>query len=226
MKLMINVISIALCAASALAQSTSPGTSQPKPIPPMANTLAAPNVTPVLSQIDTTVQNAMIDLGKLRINKWKADAQQKQQAQSDAASVERNIRYALPGMMSQVRSDPQNVVALFRLYRNVNALYDVFSALAESAGAFGPKDEFRPLATDGTNLDAARRRLGDDMESLASFAQGQLNDFRATQQQAQAAPAPPKKIIVDDETPKTKTHKKKASGAAPASTAQPAPTQQ
>jgi hypothetical protein len=226
MKLTVTAVFIAFCAASTLAQVASPSVSQPAPIPAMPSALTPPSFAPVLAQINTTVQSAMLDLGKLRINKWKADSQQKQQAQSYAASVEHNIREALPGMTAQVRSDPQNVAASFRLYRNLNALYDVFSALTESAGAFGPKDEFQALATDANNLDAARRQLGDDVERLAAFNETQLRSLRSErQQQTQATAAPTKTIVIDDETPKkTKkapTKKKKQ----PATPAQPTTTQ-
>jgi hypothetical protein len=223
MKLMIAAVVIALSGSvCALAQTASPNVSQPTPIPPMSSAAAAPNLTPVLAQIDTTMQSVMLDLGKLRIEKWKANAREKQQAQSNAESVERNIREALPAVIAQVRADPQSVPASFKLYRNLNALYDVFSTLTDAAAAYGPKEEFQALTADANNLEAVRRKLGDDVESLATYTQTQLKNLQAVQQQATAA-APPKKTVVDDdETPKKKTVKKKK----PATTTQPTTTSQ
>ena len=173
-----------------------------------------PDVTPVLAQIESSMQRALSDLGRLRVNKWKTDSQQKQEAESNAASLQRNMQEALPGLIAQVRSDPQNVGNSFKLYRNLNALHDVISSLTESAGAFGPKEEFQALAADVNDFDTARRTLADHVERLATFTQAQLTGLRAEQQQiraaaAAAAAAPPRKIIVDDETPKKKTTRKK-----------------
>ncbi len=179
-----------------------------------------PDVTPVLAQIESSVQRSLSDLGRLHVNKWKTDSQQKQQAESNTTSLQRNMQVALPGLIAQVRSEPQNVGNSFKLYRNINALYDVLSSLTESAGAFGPKEEFQALATDVNDFDTARRTLADHVESLATFTLAQLNSLRAEQQQiraaaaAAAAAAPPKKIIVDDETtPKKKTVRKKTAPA-------------
>jgi len=41
-------------------------------------------------------------------------------------------------LLQRIKASPSSLNANFRLYRNMNALYDTFSALAESAGAFGP----------------------------------------------------------------------------------------
>src|SRR2546423_45334 len=76
----------------------------------------------------------------------KADSADKQQAQANADSVERNLTAALPGMISAVRTAPQDMAANFKLYRNMNALYDVMKTLTEASAAFGQKQDYQTLA--------------------------------------------------------------------------------
>ena len=70
---------------------------------------AAPNagdLAGLLSKIDQTAQAASMDVARLRIERWKADSSDKQQAQANADSVQRNMTAALPGMTSAVRTSP------------------------------------------------------------------------------------------------------------------------
>jgi hypothetical protein len=161
----------------------------------------------------------------MRIEKWKADTGTKQQAQANADSVQRNLTTALPVLISDVRSAPQDLGAEFRLYRNLVALYDVFTSLTESTGAFGSKSDYDALAQQLSVFDSVRHNLGNALEGLASSTQSELAQLRnqvRTMQQAAAPAPPPKKVVVDDNEPvKKTTHKKKpaASGsAAPSST--------
>jgi len=152
----------------------------------------------------------------MRIDKWRADANSKQQAQSNADSIQRNLTEALPALISAVRSAPQDVNAEFKLYRNLNALYDVFASLTESAGAFGPRSDYDALARQLAVIDSIRRSLGDSLENLTAATQSEINHLRTQvktlqQKAATTPPAPVKKVIVDDTEPpkKTTTHKKK-----------------
>ncbi len=160
------------------------------------------DVASTLQQIEQTAQAAALDLARLRVDKWKADGAIKDQAQANADSLSRNLTAALPGLVSSVRTTPQSMVASFKLYRNLNALYDVFEGLAESAGAFGSKQEFETLSQHVQALDTYRRALGDYMEALAAAKEAELTRARAG---GTATPATrPKKIIVDNgPTPKT-----------------------
>jgi len=215
-------VSLALTLAlTAAGQVAAPPSVQSNRTPPGAVTApAAPSfndIIPLLSQLEQAAQTANMDAGKLRVDKWKTDSAIKQQSQANVTSIQRNITSALPGMIQQVRSDPQSMAGVFKLYRNVSALYDVLSSLTESAGAFGPKNEFQMLAADATRLDAVRRTLGDRMEGLASYKDSEVTRLRT--QVAQARPAAPTKKIVDDNQPTKKTARKKKP-AKPAATPQ------
>lgn len=174
------------------------------------------SILPQLDHLQSAAAQANAALGYMRIEKWKADANSKQQAQSNADSIQRNLTQALPALIGAVRAAPQDVNAEFKLYRNLNVLYDVFVSLTESAGAFGPKSDYDALVRQLAVIDSVRRSLGDSLENLTAASQSEINQLRTQvqtlQQKAAAAPpAAPKKVIVDDTEPakKTSTHKKK-----------------
>jgi len=173
---------------------------QPAPAAPAAD------LSPVLAQVEQMAQAATADIGRLRIDKWKTDSAGKEQSRANAQSLERNLSDALPGMVAQVRTSPQSLAAIFKLYRNLNALYDVLSALAESAGAFGPKADYDALAAHASSLDSLRRTMADYLESLAAARDAEIAGLRA-----RAATAPPKKIVIDQNSPPKRSRKKKAS---------------
>jgi len=222
MKIGLSLLYLSFAVASVLAQTPAvPSSNAGTPNPNPGSTGSAPmtSVLPDLDRLQTAASQVAIDLGHMRIEKWKADGQSKQQAQANAESVQRNLTSALPGLIENVRSAPQDLNANFKLYRNLNALYDVFGSLTESAGAFGPKSDYEALAQQLGVIDSVRRDLADALERLTSFTQYELNQLRSqirAQQQAAAAAAavaPPKKIMVDDTEPPKKSANKKKKGA-------------
>jgi hypothetical protein len=187
----------------------------PAPAAPAAGGTPTAQVIPELDRLQALSSATISAISQMKIEKWKADGNSKGQAQANAESIERNLGSALPGMISGVRSAPQDLAAEFKLYRNVNALYDVMSSLTESAGAFGPKGDYEALAQQLDRLDSVRRSLGDTLEQLTAATQAQLDQLRTQVKtlQTQAIAAPPKKVVVDDTEPAKKgssSHKKKA----------------
>ncbi|HEV2113017.1 MAG TPA: hypothetical protein VGR50_02640, partial [Terriglobales bacterium] len=151
------------------------------------------------------------------------------QASANAQSLMRNLSGALPEMIGGVRNAPNSLAPAFKLYRDLSALYDVFSSVTESAGAFGQKEDSRALARDGQALDTARRALGDYLESTAAIKDTQLHDLQARAAAAAAKPAQVTKVIVDDAEPAKPIHKKKKvvkPTSQPLSTPQNSPPQQ
>jgi len=165
----------------------------------------------ILTQVKQTAQNMQADLEKTRIDRWKTDSSTKRQTQANVESIQRNLQSALPGTISQLSNSPEDLAASFKLYRNLDALYDVFGSVVESTGAFGSKDEFQSLSNDMTGLENARRSLAERLQKLASAKEDELGRLRTQVKTLQAAPPPPpKKIIVDDtEPPKKPVAKKK-----------------
>lgn len=183
----------------------------------------------LLAGLEQTSQTAQTDLGKLRIEKWKMDSGYKKQTLANADSVRRNLQSALPEIMTQLRNSPEDLGASFKLYRNLDALYDVLGNLTESAGAFGSKDEFQSLSNDLNAFERSRRAFADRMEGLSIAKEAELSQLRTQVKTLQAAtpPPPPKKIVVDDNAPPKPVAKKKKpvpkppTASAPASTTPP-----
>jgi len=207
-----------IVAACFLAYSWQHLAAQTSPAPSMQTSAANIDVSSLLAKIDQTSQSASVDIARLHIEKWKADSSDKQQAQANADSVQRNMTAALPGMISAVRSSPQDMAATFKLYRNLNALYDVMKTLTEASAAFGPKQDYQSLAQYADAMDGHRRNLADYMETLAASKDAELARLRS-QAKTQVADAPAKKVIIDDNAPAAKkTAKKKSAKATPSAT--------
>jgi len=187
---------------------------------------AAPNAgqfAQILGAIDQFSQQANLDLARLRIEKWKTGSDHKQQAQDNADALMKNLSSALPGMVSAARANPSSLAPSIKLYRDLNALYDVFSALTEYANSFAPKDEYSALANDQQALDASRRAMGDYLENLAGYTDSRVAQLPAAAANA-ANPSGAKRIIVDDDEP-ARPVKKKKSAAKPQTAKKPAQSQ-
>ncbi len=183
-----------------------------------------PDITPTLDALEQTARNGVSDISHLRIEKWKADSTSRKNAQSDSDSIQRNMSSALPELIAKVRSAPQDLNANFRLYRNLNVLYEYFVRFTETAGAFGSREDFDTLSHDLQGLENARRGMADRVDSLSSSAQTELTQYRAQFRAAQAAATapPPKKIVIDDSDSEKKPAKKKKPAAKPATPGQDA----
>jgi hypothetical protein len=175
----------------------------------------------LLAQLEATSKSTQADLAKLRIEKWKTDGGTKKQALGNVDSIQRNLQSALPEMIAKVRNAPEDVPATFKLYRNLDALYDVMGSVVESTGAFGSKDDFQGLANDLSSFEGTRKQIAGRMENLATSKEQEIVRLRADLKTAQAAipVAPPKKVVVDDnEPPKKPAVKKKPVAKKPAGT--------
>jgi hypothetical protein len=183
----------------------------------------------LLAQLESTSKATQDNLTKIRIEKWKTDGSTKKQTLGNVDSIQRNLQSALPEIIGQVRNSPEDLPATFRLYRNLDALYDVMTSVAESAGAFGPKDDFQSLSNDLSSFEGTRRQLADRIANLAAAKEQEIVRLRSDLKTAQAA-TPPKKTVVDDEEPAKKPVKKKTTtkkpATTPATTPQAAPAQQ
>jgi len=189
-----------LCA-GLVAQAPAPAASQP----------ASPELNAIISDVQKVALSSNGDLGKLRIEKWKADGPQKQQMEKVTESLQRNINNAIPGLISDLQADPNSVSKAFKLYHNLNVVYEFMSPLAEVTGEYGKKEEYEPLAKDAAALDKVRQNLSDYVERTATTLDAQVKRAATAAPPQTNASQQPKKIIVDDDTPKKtkKTVKKK-----------------
>jgi len=197
----------ALATAAAFGQQAA---TSPAAAPPPVAYASVSELNGILDQLKQTAAAMQADLGSTRIERWKTDASNKRQTQANVDSIQRNLKEALPEITAQLSASPENMAASFKLYRNLDALYDVFGAVVESAGAFGSKDEFQGLSNDMSGLETARRAMAERIQKLAGAKEEELARLRTQVKTLTAAPPPPpKKIIVDDTEPAEKPAKKK-----------------
>ena len=181
------------------------------PAPPVSYS-SINELNQILGNLQQASQSTLADLGHLRIDKWKTDSGTKRQTEADVESIQKNLQNALPGILNELKASPENVALTFKMYRNLDALFDVTSSVVESAGAFGNKDEFQGLNRDLGALQDSRRAFADRMDRIALAKETELGQLRTALQTARAE-ATPKKTVVDDTAPPPKkpvTRKKPA----------------
>lgn len=205
--LFLSLLAVAT-AASQVSTSNQPASSAPVPY------ASASQVNQLLSALEQASQQTQVDLARLRVDRWKADSNTKRQTQADIDSIERNLKMALPDMIAQLRAAPEDLAPTFKLYRNLDALYDVFGSIVENTGAFGTKDDYEIVGGDLTAFEKSRRTFADRMDTLAGTKDGEIIQLRTQLRtlQATAKPTPsPKKTVVDDTEPPKQPAKKKSS---------------
>jgi hypothetical protein len=201
MKVRVFLLGPALAAMS-LAQSAPANQPVAETAPAAASSA---QVNGLLERVNKTAQSMQANLSAMRIDRWKTDTNTKRSTEGDVDSLQRNLKDALPEIMSQLRNAPDSLPATFKLYRNLDALYDVFSSVTESAGAFGSRDDYQALANDLDDLEKTRRALAERMDALSTSKESEITALHVQLHDAQAklaeAPPPPKKVVDDNEAP-------------------------
>jgi hypothetical protein len=169
------------------------------PAPPVSYS-SINELNQILGNLEQTSQATQTDLSHLRIDKWKTDGNTKKQTESDVESIQRNLQNAMPALLNALKGSPENLAQTFKVYRNLDALYDVISSVVESTGAFGSKEEFQALNRDLGALQESRRAVADRMDRVASAKETEIGQLRTALQTARAE-ATPKKTVVDDTAP-------------------------
>ncbi len=180
----------------------------------------------MLTQLEAASKSTQGDLSKLRIDRWKMDGSSKKQMLANIDSIQRNLQDALPEIILQLRAQPEDLPATFKLYRNLDALYDVLGNVVEVTGAFGSKDDFQSVSNDLSGFESGRKQLAQRIDTLSSAKEAEIVRLRTDLKTAQAAiPAtPPKKIVVDDTEPPKKPVKKKPKPKTPPANTPPGQT--
>jgi hypothetical protein len=217
MKFALAVVILALSAALSSAAQTS-NVSAPEP--------SAPSLDSIVLEIQQAVQAADVDLARLRIEKWKAETSEKAQMQQLADSLHKNITHAVPDLVSAVRASHGGVSATFKLYHNINVVFEYLDSLTDAAGSMGRSEEYESLSRDTAALDKARQHLSTYIEQAAASLESEARAAAAASASTAPAATPqatPKKIVVDGDTAPKKpatTKKKKTSASSPT----PSPT--
>ena len=224
------IIILLFCAGSgAMAQTQT----QASPNPQNRPAAQAPDLNAIVLQVQQATSSASMNIGKLRIEKWKTDSGQKQQLQQIADSLQKNIANAMPGLINDVSGSKGSALASFKLYHNLNVLYEFLSGLADAAGSLGKREEYEPLAADAAAIDTARQNLSSYIEQTMGKLESANHPLAGTTpaQSHQAGTVVPgrKVVVIDDTDPappkkRAKPTKKKAS-TPPAAPASAPPTQ-
>ena len=201
-------LSIAYCQTAA-----SPATSsnQSAPAAPKPSEL----LNPTLSQINQTIV-------ALNISRWKAPGEVRSASQQNADSIQRDLSGTLPGLLSTADAAPASVSAVFPVYRNIDALYDVLLRISETAELAAPQNEISSLSSALSKLESARTDLANAILNASKNTETEVVKLQASIQQAAAAhPAPPPTTTVVDDGPAktTPAKRKKKPAPAPATTA-------
>jgi hypothetical protein len=190
----------------------------------------ASDLNAIVLQVQQATSSATVNISKLRIEKWKTDSGQRQQLQQVADSLQKNIANAVPGLVNEVSSSKGSALSSFKLYHNLNVLYEFLSGLADAAGSLGRREEYEPLAADAAAIDTARQNLSTYIEQTVGKLEAENRPAAGTTalqgRQSPGTVVPGKKVVVIDDTDpppakkRVKPTKKKASNppAAPAST--------
>jgi cytochrome c556 len=185
------------------------------------------SMVPELDKLGTAASQATEVIGRMRMDKWKASGETKSAAQADAKAVQRNLTSAMPGMIGAVRAAPNDLNAGFKLYRNLNALHEVFATVVDATRLYGTRADYDALSEQMRTFESVRRKLGEGLEQLTAEAQHNLDQLRAqikVQQDqlsvSEAATADARKQLelAQAELAKKAAPKKKAGAKKPAAT--------
>lgn len=190
---------------------------------PPASQLQVPSLHALLTETQRVTSATNDDIGRLRVDRWKTDATQKQQFQKIADSLQRNLTTAVPSLTTEVRGAPDSVAKMFKLYNNMTVVYEYLGNLTEASGDLGRREEYDPLSRDLADLAALRQNLAAYIEQTASTLEGVAKQAAASQAASKAVQPPPKKIIIDNGDPAADTKPTPKKAKKPAATTKPSP---
>jgi hypothetical protein len=174
------------------------------------------NLRPALANVQTAI-------GNLSVAKWKLSNDQRAATQQDVGSMQRDLANTLPGLLTQVESQPAGQPALspsFAVFRNVDALYDVLLRVTETAALTASSYDANSLEQARAGLEDARSKLGAWLVDSIGTQDATVVRLQAAATAKPAAAAAPAKIVVDDgPTPPAPKAKKKKPVNPPATSA-------
>jgi hypothetical protein len=231
MKRLLGIISIALslsapmCFSQIGVTSAAPQnqTSQNQAAPPAPATPKASDLLqPALSQISQTIV-------ALNISRWKAPGEVRANSQQNVDSIQRDLSGTLPGLLATADAAPGSVSAVFPVYRNIDALYDVLLRVSQTAMLAAPQNEVTTVTDALAKLESARNDLGNAILTTSKNNEAEAVKLRTEIQQAKAAPPPPppQTTVVNDgpATPTSATKRKKKPAQPASSVTSPGSTQ-
>jgi hypothetical protein len=183
---------LALCGSGvALAGQAAPGANPASGAPSQGQSPAqVVRTTAPSATLQPAVDVLKTALSELRIDKWKASAPIRDEAQNNQNSVQRDVTATLPGLLAAADVDPNSAAKVLPVYRNVEALYDVSLRLVVAARLAAPADQMSALDQALARLDDARRALGDQLQGTADAQDRRVIRLEAALKAVPPPPAP------------------------------------
>lgn len=211
------VLSLAtpLCFCETPSPATSPQTQAAQVSPKPSDLLHA-----ALSQISQT-------MASLNISRWKAPNEVRAATQQNVDSIQRDLNSTLPGLLATADASPGTVSAVFPVYRNVDALYDVLLRVSQTGNLAAPQNEATAITDALQKLESGRADLGNAIINASKSNEAEMIRLQTAIQQAAAAKAatPPKTTVVNDGPATSNStspkRKKKPATTSPGTTTQP-----
>ena len=160
--------------------------------PAAAQTVAAPAAGVPANTASSILQPALLTLQQaidsLHTDKWKAPVRLRDETDGNIRSIRRDVDTVLPPLLAESDKAPDSVVAGLPVLRNIEALYDVLLRVAIVGKTGAPAPQSAALDGAMSNLDDARRALGDRLQTVAAEKEKQVRDLQAA---LKAVPPPP-----------------------------------
>jgi hypothetical protein len=91
-----------------------------------------------------------------------------EEAQQAATSLQRNLAYALPGLIHDVQNSRGSLSTTFKLYDDVSLVCEAVDSLINASEAAGKKNEAAPLGDDYSALTRIRRSLSSYIQQASA----------------------------------------------------------
>ena len=186
-----------------------------------------------LIDLDRVSQATQNDIANMHVEKWKSGWKpgfmkgnsHQAEAQQAATSLQRNLAYALPGLIHDVQNSRGSLSTTFKLYDDVSLVCEAVDSLINASEAAGKKSEAAPLGEDYSAFTRIRRSLSAYIQQASASwenhgkapyaaltAQPAQQSQRSASSPSAAQSSAPrvvndqgvKKIIVDDTVPEKK----------------------
>jgi len=157
---------------------------------------------------------------------WQKLNSRKHDEKQMAAAIQRNLTNAMPVLIRDVQGSRGSVSTTFKLYNNLNIVYETLDSLVETGDRDGKKRELGPLTNDLAAMGHVRQELSAYIQQASvSLDNKRPQSFSTTNFNSASRLPVPKKVAMDDMAPESRPVRQTASvsDSTPAPAAAPAP---
>jgi hypothetical protein len=165
-----------------------------------------------ISDLKTEKHNGSL---KTTLMFWRRETPRSPQADQMAASLQRNLHSAMPGLIHEAQASG-SFASSFKLYNNLSVVCELLDSLVTATKSEGASN---PLANDSSAMGRIRQQLATQIEqnaaALDSRSKGPYSLSASSPSSSSRNGSKVKRIVVDDTVPEKKPGKKPASKPAP-----------